>query len=106
MNKIRKGDDVIVLTGRDKGKRGKVSLRTDDVHLVVDGVNTVKKHAKPNPMKGEAGGIVEKTMPIHQSNVAIFNAATGKADRVGIKTQADGKRVRVYKSSGEEIKVA
>ncbi|MBT3066557.1 50S ribosomal protein L24 [Rhodoferax sp. U11-2br] len=106
MNKIRKGDDVIVLTGRDKGKRGKVSLRSDDSHLVVEGVNVVKKHAKPNPMKGEAGGIVEKTMPIHQSNVAIFNAATGKADRVGIKLQADGKHVRVYKSSGEEIKVA
>ncbi|APW48008.1 50S ribosomal protein L24 [Rhodoferax antarcticus] len=106
MKKIRKGDDVIVLTGRDKGKRGKVSLRSDDSHIVVEGVNTVKKHAKPNPMKGEAGGIVEKTMPIHQSNVAIFNAATGKADRVGIKLQADGKRVRVYKSSGEEIKVA
>jgi large subunit ribosomal protein L24 len=106
MNKIRKGDDVIVLTGRDKGKRGKVSLRSDDSHLVVEGVNTVKKHAKPNPMKGEAGGIVEKTMPIHQSNVAIFNVATGKADRVGIKMSADGKRVRIYKSSGEEIKVA
>lgn len=106
MKKIRKGDDVIVLTGRDKGKRGKVSLRSDDSHLVVEGVNTVKKHAKPNPMKGEAGGIIEKTMPIHQSNVAIFNAATGKADRVGIKLQADGKRLRVYKSSGEEIKVA
>jgi large subunit ribosomal protein L24 len=106
MNKIRKGDDVIVLTGRDKGKRGKVTLRKDDSHLVVEGVNVVKKHAKPNPMKGEAGGIVEKTMAIHQSNVAIFNAASGKADRVGIKLQADGKRVRVYKSSGEEIKVA
>lgn len=106
MNKIRKGDDVIVLTGRDKGKRGKVSLRSDDSHLVVEGVNTVKKHAKPNPMKGEAGGIVEKTMPIHQSNVAIFNVATGKADRVGVKMSADGKRVRIYKSSGEEIKVA
>jgi len=106
MNKIRKGDDVIVLTGRDKGKRGKVGLRSDDSHLVVEGVNLVKKHAKPNPMKGEVGGIVEKTMPIHQSNVAIFNAATGKADRVGIKLQADGKHVRVYKSSGEEIKVA
>ena len=106
MNKIRKGDDVIVLAGRDKGKRGKVSLRKDDSHLVVEGVNLVKKHAKPNPMKGEAGGIVEKTMPIHQSNVAIFNSATGKADRVGIKLHADGKRVRVYKSSGEEIKVA
>lgn len=106
MNKIRKGDDVIVLTGRDKGKRGKVVLRKDDSHLVVEGVNIVKKHAKPNPMKGEAGGIVEKTMPIHQSNVAIFNVTSGKADRVGIKLQADGKRVRVYKSSGEEIKVA
>jgi large subunit ribosomal protein L24 len=106
MNKIRKGDDVIVLTGRDKGKRGKVTLRKDDSHLIVEGVNIVKKHAKPNPMKGEAGGIVEKTMAIHQSNVAIFNAASGKADRVGIKVQADGKRVRVYKSSGEEIKVA
>ena len=106
MNKIRKGDQIIVLTGRDKGKRGKVALRKDDSHLVVEGVNLVKKHTKPNPMKGEAGGIVEKTMPIHQSNVAIFNVATGKADRVGIKMLADGKRVRVYKSSGEEIKVA
>jgi large subunit ribosomal protein L24 len=106
MNKIRKGDDVIVLTGRDKGKRGKVTLRKNDSHLVVEGVNIVKKHAKPNPMKGEAGGIVDKTMPIHQSNVAIFNSTNGKADRVGIKLQADGKRVRVYKSTGEEIKVA
>ena len=106
MIKIRKGDDVVVLAGRDKGKRGKVTLRKDDSHLVVEGVNIVKKHAKPNPMKGEQGGIVEKAMPIHQSNVAIFNVATGKADRVGIKLLADGKRVRVYKSSGEEIKVA
>jgi len=106
MNKIRKGDEVIVIAGRDKGKRGKISLRKDDSHVVVDGINLVKKHTKPNPMKGTAGGIVEKTMPIHQSNVAIFNAATGKADRVGIKLLADGKRVRVYKSSGEEIKVA
>ena len=106
MNKIRKGDQVIVLTGRDKGKRGTVTLRSDDSHLLVEGVNLVKKHAKPNPMKGTTGGIVEKAMPIHQSNVAIFNAATGKADRVGIKLQADGKRVRVFKSSGEEIKVA
>ena len=106
MNKICKGDQVIVIAGRDKGKRGTVSLRKDDSHLVVDGVNLVKKHTKPNPMKGAAGGIVEKTMPIHQSNVAIFNAATGKADRVGIKVLADGKRTRVFKSSGEEIKVA
>ncbi|GAB4212016.1 MAG: 50S ribosomal protein L24 [Rhodoferax sp.] len=106
MNKIIKGDEVIVIAGRDKGQRGKVLLRKDDSHLVVEGVNRVKKHAKPNPMKNEPGGIVEKTMPIHQSNVAIFNAATGKADRVGIKQLADGKRVRVFKSSGEEIKVA
>ena len=106
MNKIRKGDEVIVLTGRDKGKRGKVSLRKDDSYILVDGINLVKKHTKPNPMKGTTGGIVEKVMPIHQSNVAIFNTASGKADRVGIKMLADGKRVRVYKSSGEEIKVA
>jgi len=106
MNKIRKGDQVIVIAGRDKGKRGVVSLRKDDSHIVVDGVNLVKKHTKPNPMKGETGGIVEKTMPLHQSNVAIFNVASGKADRVGIKLSADGKRVRVYKSSGEEIKAA
>ena len=106
MNKIRKGDQVIVLTGRDKGKRGTVTLRSDDSHLLVEGINLVKRHAKPNPMKGTTGGIIEKAMPIHQSNVAIFNAATGKADRVGIKLQADGKRVRVFKSSGEEIKVA
>ena len=106
MNKIRTGDEVIVLTGRDKGKRGKVSLRKDDSYIVVDGINTVKKHTKPNPLKGAVGGIVDKTMPIHQSNVAIFNAVSGKADRVGIKQLSDGKRVRVYKSSGLEIKVA
>ena len=105
MNKIRKGDQVIVTTGRDKGKRGTVSLRVDDEHLVVDGVNMVKKHAKPNPLKGTSGGVIDKTMPIHQSNVAIYNAATGKADRVGIKLQDGGKKVRVYKSSGAEIKV-
>jgi ribosomal protein L24 len=88
MNKIRKGDEVIVLAGRDKGKRGKVSLRKDDSHVLVEGINLVKKHTKPNPLKGTTGGIVEKAMPIHQSNVAIFNAATGKADRVGIKLLA------------------
>ena len=104
MNKIRKGDQVIVLTGRDKGKRGAVSSRVDAEHLLVDGVNVVKKHVKPNPLKGATGGIVDKTMPIHQSNVAIFNPATGKADRVGVKLQADGKKVRVFRSSGEEIK--
>jgi len=105
MNKIRTGDEVIVITGRDKGKRGKVLSRAGLKHLVVEGVNIVKKHAKPNPMKGVTGGIVEKTMPIDQSNVAIFNPATGKADRVGVKA-VDGKNVRVFKSSGEQIKVA
>jgi len=104
MNKIRKGDQVIVLTGRDKGKRGTVSRRVDDDHLLVDGVNVVKKHVKPNPMKGTTGGVVDKTMPIHQSNVAIWNAVASKADRVGIKLLDNGDKVRVYKSSGEQIK--
>ena len=106
MNKIRKGDEVVVIAGRDKGKRGKISQRKDDSYVLVDGINLVKKHTKPNPLKGTTGGIVEKSMPIHQSNVAIFNAATGKADRVGIKLLADGKKVRVFKSSGDEIKAA
>ena len=109
MNKIRKGDQVIVLTGRDKGKRGAVLQRVDEERILVEGVNQVKKHVKPNPMKGTTGGVVDKTMSIYQSNVAIFNAATGKADRVGIKLLADPKtnkttRVRVFKSSGDEIK--
>ena len=103
MNKIRKGDEVIVLAGRDKGKRGKVLSRVDAEHLTVEGVNLVKKHVKPNPMKGTTGGVISKTMPIHQSNVAIYNATTAKADRVGIKLLADGKKVRVFKSSGEQI---
>jgi len=105
MNKIRKGDEVIVLAGKDKGKRGKVALRKDDQYVIVEGINLVKKHTKPNPMKGTTGGIVEKAMPIHQSNVAIFNSATGKADRVGIQVDGDSRK-RVFKSSGEEIKVA
>lgn len=109
MNKIRKGDQVIVLTGRDKGKRGAVLQRVDEERILVDGVNIVKKHVKPNPMKGTTGGVIDKTMSIHQSNVAIFNVATGKADRVGIKLLADPKtnkiiRVRIFKSSGNEIK--
>ena len=104
MNKIRKGDQVIVLTGRDKGKRGSVIARVDDDRVTVEGVNVVKKHVKPNPMKGTTGGVIDKTMPIQQSNVAIYNASTAKADRVGIKVLADGKKVRIYKSSGEEIK--
>ena len=106
MNKIRKGDEVIVIAGRDKGKRGTVAVRADEERLIVEGINLVKKHVKPNPMKGVTGGIIEKSMSLHQSNVAIFNATTGKADRVGIKQLDDGTKVRVYKSSGEEIKVA
>jgi large subunit ribosomal protein L24 len=104
MDKLRKGDQVIVLTGRDKGKRGTVTQRVDDERIVVEGVNMVKKHVKPNPMKGTTGGVVDKTMPIHQSNVAIFNPSSGKADRVGVKVLEDRTRVRVYKSSGEQIK--
>lgn len=104
MNKLRKGDQVIVLTGRDKGKRGAIAERVDADRILVDGINVVKKHVKPNPLKGSTGGIVEKSMPIHQSNVAIFNPASGKADRVGIKLLDDGKKVRVFKSSGDEIK--
>ena len=108
MNKIRKGDQVIVLTGRDKGRRGTVLSRVDEERLIVEGVNVVKKHVKPNPMKGITGG------SIHQSNVAIFNPATGKADRVGIKLFSDAEKksrktvergTRVFRSSGEEIKV-
>ena len=104
MNKIRKGDQVVVLTGRDKGKRGTVVSRVDEQRVMVDGVNVVKKHVKPNPMKGTTGGVVDKTMSIHQSNIAIFNAVSGKADRVGIKLLGDGKKVRIFKSSGEQIK--
>lgn len=104
MNKIRKGDQVIVLTGRDKGKRGTVTQRVDEERLIVEGINMVKKHVKPNPMKGTTGGVIDKTMSIHQSNVAIFNPATGKADRVGIKVLADASKVRVFRSSGDEIK--
>ena len=104
MNKIRKGDEVIVITGRDKGKRGTVSQRVDEQRVIVDGINVVKKHVKPNPLKGTTGGVVDKTMPIQQSNIALYNAATGKADRVGFKLLADGKKVRVFKSSGEEVK--
>ena len=103
MNKIRKGDEIIVITGRDKGKRGTVSLRASDDRLLVDGINMVKKHVKPNPVKGQAGGIVDKDMPIHLSNVALFNPATKKADRVGFKMLDDGRKVRVFKSNGELV---
>ena len=103
MDKIRKGDEVVVITGKDKGKRGTVVRRVDDEHLVVEGVNRAKKHVKPNPMKGVAGGIVDKDMPIHISNVALFNPATKKADRVGFKSLDDGRKVRVFKSNGELV---
>ena len=102
MSKIKKNDDVIVIAGKDKGNRGTV-ISVNENFLVVGGVNKVKKHQKPNPVKGEAGGIVEIEKPIHISNVAIYNAATKKADRVGIKSLEDGRKVRVFKSSGEVI---
>lgn len=102
MNKIRKGDEVAVLTGKDKGKRGTV-LRVDEGVVVVEGINRVKKHVRPNPMKGQVGGIVEKEMPIQISNVALFNVATQKADRVGFKVLEDGKKVRIFKSTGEVV---
>jgi large subunit ribosomal protein L24 len=104
MDKIRKGDEVIVLAGKDKGKRGAVARRVNADYIVVDGINVAKKATKPNPMTGATGGIVDKTMPIHVSNVALFNAASGKADRAGFKT-VDNKKVRVYKSNGEVVKV-
>jgi large subunit ribosomal protein L24 len=103
MEKIRKGDDVIVVAGKDKGKRGSVSRRVDSEHVLVDGVNRAKKHTKPNPVKGIAGGIVDKDMPIHLSNIALFNPATQKADRVGFKLLDDGRKVRVFKSNGELV---
>ena len=103
MQRIRKGDEVVVLSGRDKGKRGTVVRRVDADHLVVEGVNRVKKHQRPNPMKGITGGIVDKDLPIHISNVALFNPATKKADRVGVKTLGDGRKVRVFKDNGEQV---
>jgi large subunit ribosomal protein L24 len=103
MSKIRKGDEVILNTGKDKGKRGTVLHLLDSGHVVVEGVNKAKKHAKPNPMKGINGGIVDKEMPVDISNVALFNSATQKGDRVGFKTLEDGRKVRVFKSSGEVV---
>ena len=103
MEKIRKGDDIVVITGKDKGKRGTVLSRVGEEHVLVEGVNRAKKHVKPNPVKGVAGGIVDKDMPIHLSNVALFNSATKKADRVGFKALEDGRKVRVFKSNGELV---
>ena len=103
MNRIRKGDEVIVLAGRDKGKRGTVLRRVDAEHVVVEGVNRVKKNQRPNPMKGVQGGIVDKDLPIHVSNVALFNPATKKADRVGVKALQDGRKVRIFKANDEQV---
>ncbi|MBU2885256.1 50S ribosomal protein L24 [Gilvimarinus agarilyticus] len=102
MRKIKRDDEVIVIAGRDKGKRGKVVRVLSDEKLIVSGINLVKKHQKPNPQLGVAGGIVEKEAAINVSNVAIFNAATGKADRVGFKLEGE-KKVRVFKSTGEAV---
>ncbi len=103
MYKIRKGDQVVVTAGKDKGKRGAVLLRVDDEHIVVEGVNKVKKHTRPNPLKNQPGGILEMAMPIHQSNVAIINPQTHKADRLGFRVLDDGRKVRVFKSNGEML---
>jgi large subunit ribosomal protein L24 len=102
--RIRKGDDVIVIAGKDKGKRGTVLSVTDE-RVLVENINLAKKHVKPNPNKGEQGGIVDKEMPLHISNVALFNPATDKGDRVGFKTLDDGRKVRVFKSNGEVVDV-
>lgn len=105
MNKIRKGDQVIINTGKDKGKTGTVTQIVDGKRVLVEGINLAKKHTKPNPMQGIQGGIVSKEMPLDISNVAIFNTATNQADKVGFKQLEDGRKIRVYKSSGESIDV-
>jgi large subunit ribosomal protein L24 len=103
MNRIRKGDRVIVTTGRDKGRQGTVIRLTDDEHVVIENVNMVKKHQKPNPQRNTQGGIVQKEAPLHISNVALFNPITKKGDRVGYKKLDDGRKVRVFKSNGEVV---
>jgi large subunit ribosomal protein L24 len=103
MKKIKRDDEVIVTTGKDKGKRGKVLKVQDDGRMVVSGINMIKKHTKPNPMLGAPGGIVEKEAPIQVSNVAIFNPQTGKADRVGFQVKEDGSKVRIFKSTNEAV---
>jgi len=105
MQKLKKGDEVIVTAGKDKGRRGSVQQLLDNGKVLVEGVNMVKKHAKPNPMKGEQGGIVNKEMPLDRSNVMLFNPATDKGDKVGIKTLDDGKKVRYFKSNNEVVDV-
>ena len=103
MDKIRKGDQVVVIAGKDKGKRGTVARRVDADHVIVEGINRVKKHVKPNPVKGVMGGVVDKDMPLHISNVSLFNPATKRGDRVGFKLLEGGKKVRIFKSSGELV---
>jgi large subunit ribosomal protein L24 len=102
VNKIRKGDEVIAITGKDKGKRGSV-VRVLEGSVLVQGINVVKKHQKPNPVRGEVGGIIDREMPINISNIALFNPATQKGDRVGIRTLEDGRKVRFFKSNGEVV---
>ena len=103
MRKIKKGDNVVVVTGRDEGKRGDVARVVDAEHVVVNGINTVKRHTRPNPLKNQPGGIVTKEQPIHVSNVAIWNPVTQKADRIGFRTLDDGRKVRYFKSNGEQL---
>ena len=103
MRKIRKGDNVVVIAGRDKGKRGDVAKYVDDTHVIVNGINTVRRHTKPNPMKNQPGGIVSREAPIHISNVAIWNPVTQKPDRIGFRLMPDGRKLRFYKSNGEQI---
>jgi large subunit ribosomal protein L24 len=105
MRKIKKGDEVVVLAGRDKGKRGSVLRVFEDDRALVDGVNVVKRHTKPNPNKGIGGGIMEKEAPIQMSNLALYNPATKKADRVGFRFLEDGRKVRYFKSNGEVVDV-
>ncbi|MFZ5492222.1 MAG: 50S ribosomal protein L24 [Pseudomonadota bacterium] len=103
MRKIKRGDEVVVITGRDKGKRGQVVRAAGTDKVVVEGVNVVKKHVKPNPMTGQQGGILDKEMPLHVSNVAYFNKATQRADRIGFRVLEDGRKVRFTKSNGEVV---
>ena len=103
MSRIKKGDEVMVLAGRDKGKRGTVLRRVDAEHVVVEGVNRVKKNQRPNPMKGVSGGIIDKDLPIHVSNVAVFNPATKKGDRIALKKLPDGRKVRIFKANDEQV---
>ena len=102
MNRIRKGDQVVVIAGKDKGKRGDVVRMAGD-KLVVSNVNVIKRHTKPNPQAGQPGGVIEREAPIHISNVMLFNPATGKGERVGFKVLEDGRKLRVFRSSGESI---